>query len=148
MKIPVSMLGSKATGVVSGLIAEANNKAGTNLSMGKEVDVNAHITGTVTDPKIETGIKDLAASAALGVKEQLKEEFETQKKELEDQAKAEADRLKKEAEDKAKAEADRLKKEAEEKARQEADKAKKQAEEAAKKAAEEQLKNLFGKPKK
>ncbi len=148
MKIPVSMMGSQATGVVSGWIADANKKAGTNMSMGNEVDVNARITGTVTDPKIETGIKDIAASTAASVKEQLKEEFDTKKKEIEDQAKAEADRLKKEAEDKAKAEADRLKKEAEDKAKAESEKAKKKAEEAAKKAADEQLKNLFGKPKK
>ncbi|HMT28548.1 MAG TPA: AsmA-like C-terminal region-containing protein [Bacteroidia bacterium] len=147
MNIPTSMMGNQATGVVTGLIAKANKSAGTNLSMGKEVKVSAKVTGTVNDPKIETGIKDMASNAVTDFKEQVKEEFDQKKKELEDKARSEADRLKNEAEAKAKAEAERLKKEAEAKAKAEADKAKKEAEELIKKQADEKLKNLFGKPK-
>jgi vacuolar-type H+-ATPase subunit H len=148
LKVPTGTLGSQATGVVSGLLAKANQAAGTNLSMGKEVNINVRMTGTVSDPKIDTGIKDAAGSMVTDVKTQIKETFDTKKQELEDKAKAEADRLKQEAEDKAKAEADRLKKEAEDRAKAEADRLKKEAEQKAKKEAEDKLKNLFGKPKK
>jgi hypothetical protein len=148
LKIPTSMMGGAATTAVSGLFAKANQAAGTNISMGKEVNVKVKIVGTVSDPKIETNIKDMAGSVVTDVKTQIKEQLEDKKQELEDKAKAEADRLKKEAEDKARAEADRIKKEAENKAKAEADRLKKEAEEKAKKEAEDKLKNLFGKPKK
>ncbi len=148
MIIPVSMMGSQTTGVVTGLLAKANQAAGTNLSMGKEVNVNVKMTGTVTNPKVETGLKDAAAGIATDVKTQIKETFDAKKQELEDKAKAEAERLKQEAEDKAKAEAERLKKEAEDKAKAEMERLKKEAEQKAKKEAEDKLKNLFGKPKK
>ncbi|MBL0341602.1 MAG: hypothetical protein IPP71_12060 [Bacteroidetes bacterium] len=148
MNVPTALIGSQATSVVSGLLSQANKAAGTNLSMGKEVKVSAKMTGTVTDPKIETGIKDMASNTVTDIKTEIKQQFDDKKKELEDQAKAEADRLKKEAEDKVKSEADKLKKEAETKAKAEADRLKKEAEEKAKKEAENQLKNLFGKPKK
>lgn len=148
LQIPTAMMGSSATGVVSGLISKANQSAGTNLSMGKEVKVNVKIGGTVTDPKIETGVKDMASNAVDDLKNQAIQQLNDKKKELENKAKAEAEKLKSEAEAKAKAEADRLKKEAEAKAKAEADKLKKQAEDKLKKEAEDKLKNLFGKPKK
>lgn len=148
MKIPTSMMGSAATGVIGGLISKANQTAGTNLSMGNEVKVNVHIGGTVNDPKITTGLKDAGTTAATDIKTEIKETIKEKTQELEDKANAEAERLKKEAEDKAKAEAERLKKEAEDKAKAEADRLKKEAEQKAKKEAEEQLQNLFGKPKK
>lgn len=148
MKIPTSMMGSAASGVISGLFSKANQAAGTNLNMGKEVSVNVNIGGTVSDPKVTTGLKDVASGVTQDVKTQIKDAFDTKKQELEDQAKAEAERLKTEAENKAKAEAERLKKEAEAKARAEAEKAKKEAEEKLKKEAEDKLKDLFGKPRK
>ncbi len=147
LQIPTEKLGSSATGVISGLFSKANSAAGTNLALGKVVNVNAKIGGTVTDPKIETGIKDLASDAVSNVKEQLKDEFDAKKKELEDKARSEADRLKNEAEDKARAEAEKLRKEAEAKAKAESDRLKKEAEQKLKKEAEDKLKNIFGKPK-
>jgi vacuolar-type H+-ATPase subunit H len=148
MQIPTSMMGSSATGVVTGLLAKANQSAGTNLSMGKEVKVNVKIGGTVTNPKIETGVKDVASNAVSDLKDQAIQQLNDKKKELEDKARSEAEKLKAEAEAKAKAEAEKLKKEAEAKAKAEADKLKKQAEEKLKKEAEGKLKDLFGKPKK
>ena len=148
MKIPTTMMGSAATGVISGLFSKANQAAGTNVNLGKEVNVNVNIGGTVADPKITTSLKDVAAGVTEDVKTQIKDAFDSKKQELEDKAKSEADRMKKEAEDKARTEADRLKKEAEDKARAEAEKVKKEAEEKLKKEAEDKLKNLFGKPKK
>ncbi len=148
LNVPLALVGSQATGVVSGLLSQANKAAGTNLSLGKEVKVKAKITGTVDQPKIETGIKDMASNTVADIKEEIKQKFDATKQELEDKAKAEADRLKNEAETKAKAEADRLKKEAEAKAKAETDRLKKEAEDKLKKEADDKLKNLFGKPKK
>lgn len=147
LKIPTQMMGSSASGVVSGLFAKANSAAGTNLSMGKEVKLTAKLKGTIMDPKIETSLKDIAGGAVADVKEQLKNELDAKKKELEDKARSEADRMKQEAEDKARSEADRLKKEAEAKAKAESDRLKKEAENQLKKEAEDKLKNIFGKPK-
>ncbi len=146
VQIPTKNLPSAATGAINSLLAKANS-AGANLSMGETVNVNVKIGGTVTQPRIETSMKDAVKGAADDLKAKAQEELERRKKELEDKAKAEAERLKKEAEDKVKAEADRLKKEAEEKAKAEAERLKKEAEEKAKKEAEKQLKNLFNKPK-
>ncbi|HEX5002041.1 MAG TPA: AsmA-like C-terminal region-containing protein [Bacteroidia bacterium] len=146
LKIPTAMMGGAATGVMNNLLAQAN-KAGANLSVGKEVPVAVKIGGTVNQPTVGTNLSSTAASVTDDLKQQAIKEFEQKKKELEDQARAEAERLKKEAEDKAKAEADRLKKEAEEKAKQEVEKQKKELEEKIKKEAEDKLKNLFGKPK-
>ncbi len=147
MNIPVELMGNQAQSTILGLITQANQKAGTNLSMGKEVRVTAKVTGTVSDPKIETGLKDMVKGTTENIKEQVKEYIDETKKELEDKGRAEADRLKKEAEDKAKAESERLKKEAEAKAKAESDRLKKEAEDKLKKEADDKLKNLFGKPK-
>ncbi len=161
--IPRSAMGGTANGAVNDLLAKANAKAGTNIKVSDIINVNLGLGGTFTDPKVTTNLADLAKDEANSVKDQLKDEVDKKRKELEAKAKAEADKLKKEAEakikaetDKAKAqaqaeadkakkqaqaEADRLKKEAEAKAKAEADKAKKQAEEEAKK----KLKGMFGK---
>jgi len=146
MKIPTAMMGSAATGVINNLLSQAN-KAGANLSVGKEVPVAVKIGGTVNQPTVGTNLSSTAASVTDDLKQQAIKEFEQKKKELEEQAHAEAERLKKEAEDKAKAEADRLKKEAEDRAKQEVEKQRKELEEKIKKEAEDKLKNLFGKPK-
>ena len=147
MQLPTKMLPGAATSVISGLISQANSK-GANMSMGETVNVSVKMGGTVTNPKIETGLKEAAKGAVDDLKAKAQEEFDKKKKELEDKAKAEADRLKKEAENKVKAETDKIKKEAEAKAKAETDRLKKEAEEKAKKAAGDKLKDIFGKPKK
>jgi len=147
MQIPVKSLPPAAGNVVKDLFAKANTTAGTNLSMGENVNVNLKITGTVTNPKVETGLKDAAKGAVDDLKAKAKEELEKKKQELEDRAKATADSMKRKAEEKTKAEADRIKKEAEQKAKAEADRLKKEAEEKAKKEIGNKMKDLFGKPK-
>lgn len=146
--IPLQIAGLQASDAINSLLAKANNATGANMSIGREAKVNAHITGTVKDPKVDVSFGNGSAAGTTSVKEQVKEAIDTKVKELEEKAKAEADKLKKEAEAKAKAEADRLKKEAEAKAKAEADRLKKELEQKAKKEAEDKLKDLFGKPKK
>jgi hypothetical protein len=146
MQLPTKMLPGAATGVISGLIAQANSK-GANMSMGETVNVNVKIGGTVANPKIETGLKEAAKGAVDDLKAKAQEEFDNKKKELENQAKAKADSVQKAAEAKIKSEADRAKKEAEAKAKAEADRLKKEAEAKAKKEANDKLKDMFKNPK-
>ncbi len=58
MEVPRSMFGSAANEVVNGLMAQLNNKAGTNVSMGDKINVNVLMGGTITKPTIKTGMKD------------------------------------------------------------------------------------------
>ncbi|MEP7263205.1 MAG: AsmA-like C-terminal region-containing protein [Bacteroidota bacterium] len=131
LDLPTAKLPGAATGVITGLIGQANAK-GAKLSMGDNVSVNVLLGGTVTNPTVKTGLKEATGAIVDDIKAKAKEEFDKKKKELEDKAKAEGDRLKKEAEDKAKSEVDKAKKEAEDKMKAAADKAKKDAEQKAK----------------
>jgi hypothetical protein len=140
MNIPTSKLPSQATGAINSLISQANAK-GANFSMAENVKVNVKIGGTVSQPVINTGIKETTGALTNQLKDKANEEIDKLKAEAEAKAKAEAERLKKEATDKANAEAERLKKEAEDKAKAEAERLKKEAE----KKAKEELKKLFGK---
>lgn len=147
LAIPKALMGAAATGVVNNMFAGINKAAGTSFAMPDPVNIKVNMLGTVQKPEIKTSLKDAAGSVAAGIKQELQNQLDSKRQDLEDKAKAEADRLKSEAEAKAKAEADRIKKEAEAKAKAEADRLKKEAEDKAKKAAEDQLKNLFNKKK-
>jgi len=140
MNIPTTKLPSQATGAINSLIQQANSK-GANFSMAENVKVNVKIGGTVSQPVINTGIKETTGALTNQLKDKANEEIDKLKAEAEAKARAEAERLKKEATDKANAEAERLKKEAEDKAKAEAERLKKEAE----KKAKEELKKLFGK---
>jgi hypothetical protein len=162
-QIPTSEMPSQATQVVNGLLAQANKTAGTNISLGENVNITALVGGTIKTPTVKTGLKDAAKNAVDDLKKKAEELAKQKLKEAEDKAREEgeklkqkatdeATRLKNEAEQKAKAEADKVKaeaerkkKELEDKVKAEADKAKKDAEEKAKKEAAGKLKGLFGK---
>jgi AsmA-like C-terminal region/AsmA family len=142
LDIPTASLPGAATGVMTGLINQANSK-GAKLSMGDQVSVNVLLGGTVTSPTVKTGLKETAGAVVDDLKEKVKAELDKKKKELEDKARAEADRLKKEAEDKANAEIDKAKKAAEDRINAEKERLKKEAEKKAKDA----FKDLLKKPK-
>ncbi len=152
-EIPRAEFGTQANSVVNGLLAQANSK-GANFSVGDVVKVDVKIGGTMTEPKIITGLNGAASNVVSDLKDKAKDELDKKKKEAEDKAKAELDKKKQElesqvnkakqdAEAKAKAEAERVKKEAEDKVKAEAEKAKKEAADKAKKEAEKKLKGLF-----
>ncbi len=161
--IPTSEMPAQATQAVTGLLAQANKAAGTQLSLGEKIDIGVKVGGTVTKPTVKTGLKDAAKNAIDDLKKQaeakVKEELEKAKQKakeeadkLKQQAQDQANKLKNDAEQKAKAEADKLKaeaerkkKELEDKAKAEAEKVKKEAAEKAKKEATKGLKGLFGK---
>lgn len=136
--IPRKDLGS-VNSALDGVLAQLNQKGGTNVKLNEILNIGLKLGGTFTKPTVTTNLADIAKNEASSLKNQLSDELNKKKKELEDQAKAEIEKQKKELEAKAKAEADRLKKEAEAKAKAEADKAKKKLEEEAKK----KLKGLF-----
>jgi hypothetical protein len=137
--IPRKDLGS-ANSALDGVLAQLNQKGGTNVKLNEMVNIGLKLGGTFTKPTVTTNLSDIVKNEASSLKNQLSDELNNKKKELEEQAKAEIEKQKKELENKAKAEADRLKKEAEAKLKTEADKAKKKLEEEAKK----KLKGLFG----
>jgi hypothetical protein len=147
--VPKRALGVANTAVNSA-VAKLNQTAGSNVKLPETIPVNLMITGTFSDPKIETDLSTIAKQESDNVKKQLLDQANRKKTELESQAKAELEkqkadleRQKKEAEAKAKAEYDKQKAEAEAKAKAEAEKVKKQAEaekERLKKQAEEEAK--------
>jgi hypothetical protein len=138
-QVALKELGSANTALNS-VLAQLNQKAGSNIKMAENINVGLKIGGTFTSPTVSTNLADIAKTQANSLQGQASDFAKQKAKELEAQARAEADRLKKEAEDKLRSEADRLKKEAESKAKSEVDNLKKKAEEEAKK----RLKGLFG----
>ena len=152
--IPSSAMGTQTNQVVGGLVSQANAK-GAKFSVGERVNVDALVSGTVTDPKVSLGMKGMLDNTVNDLKQQAKQELDKAKEALTnkaneeiDKAKAEAERLKKEAEEKAKAELNSAKAKADaeaealkKKAEAEAAAAKKKAEEEAKKKLQQELKN-------
>lgn len=155
LDFPSDVLGGAANQVVSGLFAQANKKLGTNASVPSRIKMDIDITGMLADPKITPRLAGTERSVQDQVKDQLTNELNKQKEELEKKAQAEIDKAKAQAE----AEAEKLKQqaleakakaEAEAKAKAEAaakkleEEAKKKTEEAKKKAQEEAKKALKG----
>lgn len=134
LDVPSKLFGGAANQAIGGLLSQVNKAAGTNASMPERVDVDLIIGGTSADPKITPSIGGATAGSATdAIKDQVKDELNKKKEELENQAKEEVDKAKAEAERKAREEAEKAKQQAKE----EADKAKRKAEEEAKKRADE-----------
>lgn len=71
MAIPKAMFGGAANSALTGLLAQANSAAGTNLSVGDKINVTALFGGTVTKPEIKTSLKDDAKSVVATVTTQV-----------------------------------------------------------------------------
>jgi hypothetical protein len=124
MDIPRAMFGKEANSALTGLMAQANAAAGTNVTLGEKIKVTINFGGTVTSPTLKTGLKDDGGkSTTEAVKDQVvnavadKANEEAQK--ILDDAKAQVEKIKAETQvqvDKLKAEgyanADRLVEEA------------------------------------
>ncbi len=72
MAVPTALMGSQGTAMVTNLLNQANSK-GLNLKMGDKVNLAVNIGGTVTAPKIETNLKNVAGNAVDNVKKQIEE---------------------------------------------------------------------------
>jgi hypothetical protein len=141
--LPKSALGV-VNNSVNSTVAKVNSATGTNVKMSEKLPITLKIRGTFADPKVETNLSSTIKQESGNVKNQLIDEANQKKAELElkakaelDKQKAELERQKKEAEAKVKAEYEKQKADAEAKAKVEAEtqkeKLKKQAEEEAKK---------------
>ena len=71
MDIPRAMFGKEANSALEGLLAQGNQAAGTNIKMSDKIKVTINFGGTVTNPKIKTGMKDDNKSTTEAVKEQV-----------------------------------------------------------------------------
>ena len=67
MAIPKSMFGGAANSALTGLLAQGNAAAGTNITTGDKVNVTALFGGTVMKPTVKTSLKDEAKSAVATV---------------------------------------------------------------------------------
>lgn len=149
LDVPRAAFGGQANSMLDGLVSQANQK-GADVNLGETVKLDVLIGGTVTNPTIKTGLKDIAGGIADDLKKRAEEELQRQKEEAEKRAREEAEKLKQQAQQKAdslKNEAEKRAKEEEERLRQEAEKKKKEAEDKAKDEIGKGLKNIFGKPK-
>lgn len=81
MDVPFEKFPSNAVNQAGSFIGDLNKKLGTNLSVGKKVNVIARITGTITDPKVGVTSKLLGADAVQDLKEQVKEQIKEEVKE-------------------------------------------------------------------
>jgi len=115
LSIPRSEFGTQANDVLNNLLDKAKN-SGVEVTLGDVVNVTAFIKGTVTDPKIETNLKEAADNMKEDIKDAIKEKVEEKIEEVKEDAKA-----------KASAEAEKIMKDAEEKAAQIRSEAKKNA---------------------
>ncbi|MCH8332055.1 MAG: hypothetical protein IH946_11895, partial [Bacteroidetes bacterium] len=131
MIIPTAKLGSEANQAISGLLGAASDK-GIDIKGTDKIAMDILIGGTIDNPTIKTGAKDVGANLVDNLKDQAKEKLVEKKEELVDKGKEEAEKKKKEAEAKAKAEAkkraEQIVKEAEVKAKQIRSSSKKSAE--------------------
>lgn len=125
LKVPRSLLGSQANATVNSLVASLNSKAGTNVSVGETINVNALLGGSITKPTVKLQLAN-DKSAGQSVLAQA------------------ADEKKAELETKAKEEVTKLKEQATEQAKQKVDTVKKQATEKVKSEVKNKLKGLFG----
>ncbi|MND55681.1 hypothetical protein D3C80_467700 [compost metagenome] len=125
LKVPRSLLGSQANATVNSLVASLNSKAGTNVSVGETINVNALLGGSITKPTVKLQLAN-DKSAGQSVLAQA------------------ADEKKAELETKAKEEVTKLKEQATEQVKQKVDTVKKQATEKVKSEVKNKLKGLFG----
>lgn len=65
LEVPRSMFGSAANSALTGLMAQANAAAGTNVTLGEKINVTALFGGTVMKPTIKTSLKDEASKSAI-----------------------------------------------------------------------------------
>ncbi|MDN3587347.1 AsmA-like C-terminal region-containing protein [Pedobacter aquatilis] len=100
MNLPRAMLGAKANETVNNMLGKLNNKAGTNVSVGDNVKVNAVLGGTFLKPTINLkyGIADVKSTA----KEAINNVIAEKKAELQTKAQAKIDTVKAKATEKVK----------------------------------------------
>lgn len=75
LSIPRSTFGGAANNVLNNLVQQANNQ-GANFSVGETIPVAVLITGTVSDPKITTSLKDVKTNLKESIKETIQQKVD------------------------------------------------------------------------
>jgi len=73
--VPRSVMGSAGNTVVNNLLSQAASK-GVPVTLGEKITFAVKITGTSTQPKIETDLKNAANNAVNNIKDEIKKEVE------------------------------------------------------------------------
>jgi vacuolar-type H+-ATPase subunit H len=129
MEVPTDALGSGFSKMAEGLMGQANAFLGSDLSMGKTIDVDLNITGDLTDPKISPSFGGMGGEGSVtdqakeAVKEKVEETIDEGKEKAREEAAKQAEKILNEAQKKA----DRVVEEAEKAAQRIRDEADKQA---------------------
>jgi vacuolar-type H+-ATPase subunit H len=104
IEVPTSEFGSQANAAAGSLLAQLNQKAGTNVKLGDKVKLKAIFGGTVTKPTIKTdlfgsdsGAKDQVQNIVSQGVDMAKVKAREESEKIMRDAQAEADRLKSEA---------------------------------------------------
>ena len=92
MNIPRNKFGDKANKAVEDLIGEVS-KLGIDYKLGDIIPLTAYITGTITEPKLETRLAENAADFKKELKDQVNKEIEKKKKEAKEKLKKKADEI-------------------------------------------------------
>jgi hypothetical protein len=104
LSIPRSEFGSQANDVLTSLMDKAKS-SGVDVKLGDVVNVTAFIKGTVSNPKIETNLKEAADNMKDDIKDAIKEKIEEKIEDVKEDVKAkaseEAEKIMKDAEEKA-----------------------------------------------
>lgn len=113
MKIPRSMMGGEANGVLNDLVAKAG-QSGINFQPGDYINVDALIGGTITDPTVRLNLAGTGKDVIESVKEQVQQQVEQKVEEIKEDLSAEARKILDDADRQAKAVLDLAKKESDE----------------------------------
>lgn len=92
LNLPRAMLGAKANETANAMIAKLNSNAGTKVSMGETIKVNAILGGTIMKPTI--GLKYGAGDTKLAAKDAVNAVIAEKKAELQTKAQAKIDTAK------------------------------------------------------
>ncbi|HLP12254.1 MAG TPA: AsmA-like C-terminal region-containing protein [Flavobacteriales bacterium] len=108
MAIPRSEFGGEANNVLNSLVDKAN-KSGADVKLGENVNLKIKMTGTVTDPKLKTNLKEQLGDVKEDIKEEIKEKIEEKVKEVKEDVNEKLDAEKKKILADAKVQADKIK---------------------------------------
>ncbi len=72
---PRAMMGAEGNAMLNNLVGQAASK-GIPVTLSDKVNLTVRITGTVTSPKIETDLKNVAGNAVNNIKDEIKKEVQ------------------------------------------------------------------------
>jgi uncharacterized protein involved in outer membrane biogenesis len=86
LSVPRSTLGAAGNNMINGLVSQAAAK-GIPVTVGDKVNLTVKISGTMTSPKIETNLKNVAGSAVDNIQQQAQQKIDSVKSVVKDSVK-------------------------------------------------------------